>query len=107
VNTRDSLGFPQDRHEVPLATGIAGSPNGGRGSDLTILSGIWTHASRRLLLNAQQSTHSSQLLLFSKFRLHFYHFDLPHAMPRSGSPLVSPIEGTHRRRAAAVEHQSV
>jgi len=28
-------------------------------------------------------------------------------MPRSGSPLVSPIEGTHRRRAAAVEHQSV
>jgi len=73
VNTRDSLGFPQDRHEVPLATGIAGSPNGGRGSDLTILSGIWTHASRRLLLNAQQSTHSSQLLLFSKFRLHFYH----------------------------------
>jgi len=58
VNTRDSLGFPQDRHEVPLATGIAGSPNGGRGSDLTILSGIWTHASgwthasRRLLLNA-------------------------------------------------------
>ena len=27
VNTRASLGFPQDRREVPLAIGISGSPN--------------------------------------------------------------------------------
>ncbi|HEY6754897.1 MAG TPA: hypothetical protein VI077_09320, partial [Pseudolabrys sp.] len=26
--TRASLGFPQDTREVPLATGISGSPNG-------------------------------------------------------------------------------
>src|SRR5262245_22608903 len=32
--TRVSLGFPQDRREVPLATGISGSPNGGRSPTL-------------------------------------------------------------------------
>jgi hypothetical protein len=37
LNTRASLGFPQDRREVPLATGISGSPNGVEGSDLDIL----------------------------------------------------------------------
>jgi len=43
--------FLQDRHEVRTVIGTSGSPHGGRGSDLAIFAGIWTHGSRRLLLN--------------------------------------------------------
>ena len=43
--------FLQDRREVRTVIGTSGSPHGGRGSDLGIFAGIWTHGSRRLLLN--------------------------------------------------------
>jgi hypothetical protein len=43
--------FQQDRCEVWTATSTSGSPNGGRASNLAIFAGIWTHGSRRLLLN--------------------------------------------------------
>ena len=52
VNIRVFPALLQDRREVPTATGTSGSPNGGRGADLAIFPGIWTHSSRRLLLNA-------------------------------------------------------
>ena len=35
-----------------LATSSSGSPNDGRGSDLAIFPGIWTHSFCRLILNA-------------------------------------------------------
>jgi hypothetical protein len=43
--------FQQDRREVWTATGTSGRPNDGRASNLAIFAGIWTHGSRRLLLN--------------------------------------------------------
>jgi hypothetical protein len=42
----------QDQREVQTATVISGSRNGGRGADLAIFAGIWTHASCPLLLGA-------------------------------------------------------
>ena len=47
VDTRVLRGFQQDRSAVRAATVNSGSPNGGRGADLTIFAGIWTHSSRR------------------------------------------------------------
>ena len=47
VDTRVLRGFQQDRSAVRAATVNSGSPNGGRGADLTIFAGIWTHFSRR------------------------------------------------------------
>src|ERR1700681_2176572 len=44
VNTRVFPAFPQDRSEVRTATVNSGSPNGGRGADLAIFAGIWTHS---------------------------------------------------------------
>jgi len=38
--------------EVRTAAGTWGSRKGGRGADLAIFTGIWTHSCRRLLLNA-------------------------------------------------------
>src|SRR5258707_7680565 len=35
-----------------MATSSSGSPNDGRGADLAIFTGIWTHSSCRLRLNA-------------------------------------------------------
>jgi mono/diheme cytochrome c family protein len=49
VNIRAFPAFPQDSREVRTATGASGSPNGGRGADLAIFPGIWTHSSRRAL----------------------------------------------------------
>src|ERR1019366_8772535 len=43
--------FPQDSREVRTATGASGSPDGGRGADLAIFAGIWTHSSHQSLLN--------------------------------------------------------
>src|SRR5262249_3901718 len=40
------------RREVWMATSRSGSPNDGRGVDLTIFPGTWTHSSCRLRLNA-------------------------------------------------------
>src|ERR1035437_5125236 len=51
----DVRGFPafrQDRSEFRTATVTSGGPNGGRGADLAIFAGIWTHSSHRQLLNA-------------------------------------------------------
>ena len=44
--------FQQDRSAVRTATVTSGSPDDGRGADLAIFAGIWTHSSRRLPLNA-------------------------------------------------------
>ena len=47
VNTR---GFPdslQGRSAIRTATVTSGSPNSGRGADLAIFAGIWTHSSHR------------------------------------------------------------
>ena len=52
VNTRVFPAFRQDRSEVRTATVNSGSPNGGRGADLAIFAGIWTHSSHLSLLNA-------------------------------------------------------
>jgi hypothetical protein len=52
MNIRGFPAFLQDRREVQTATGTSGSPNGGRGANLAIFLGIWTHASYWLLLNA-------------------------------------------------------
>jgi penicillin-binding protein 1A len=52
VNIRAFPAFLQDRREVQTATGTLDSPTVGRGTDLAIFPGIWTHASYRLLLNA-------------------------------------------------------
>jgi len=41
-----------------MATSSSGSPNAGRGADLAIFTGIWTHSSCRLRLNAWQSNAS-------------------------------------------------
>src|SRR5450759_1198373 len=51
----DIRGFPafrQDRSEFRTATVTSDGPNGGRGADLAIFAGIWTHSSHRQLLNA-------------------------------------------------------
>src|SRR5450759_2488102 len=51
----DVRGFPafrQDRSEFRTATVTSDGPNGGRGADLAIFAGIWTHSSHRQLLNA-------------------------------------------------------
>ena len=47
LNARFFSAFPLDRSEVRAATINSGSPNGGRGADLTIFAGIWTHFSHR------------------------------------------------------------
>jgi hypothetical protein len=52
VNIRAFLAFLQDRSDVWPATGPWGSANAGRGVDLAIFAGIWTHSSCRVLLNA-------------------------------------------------------
>src|SRR5665811_765828 len=48
----DIRGFPafrQDRSEFRTATVTSDGPNGGRGADLAIFAGIWTHSSHRQL----------------------------------------------------------
>jgi hypothetical protein len=44
--------FLQDKREVWTATSASGNPNAGRGPDLAIFTGIWTHSSCRVLSNA-------------------------------------------------------
>jgi hypothetical protein len=55
VDTHVFPAFPQDRSAVRAATVNSGSPNGGRGADLAIFAGIWTHSSHRQLLNTGPS----------------------------------------------------
>ena len=50
--TQRFSGLLQDWREVWMATSSSGSPDDGRGADLAIFTGIWTHSSCRLLLNA-------------------------------------------------------
>ena len=51
INVRVFPALLQDRREVLTATSTSGNPNAGRGSDLAIFPGIWTHSFCRLLLN--------------------------------------------------------
>lgn len=44
--------FRQDRLAARMTAVTAGVPNGGRGADLAIFTGIGAHSSHRLLLNA-------------------------------------------------------
>ena len=44
MNIRVFPAFLQDRHEVQTAAGPSGNPNAGRGADLAIFAGIWTHS---------------------------------------------------------------
>ena len=50
INVRVFPALLQDRREVLTATSTSGNPNAGRGSDLAIFPGIWTHSFCRLLL---------------------------------------------------------
>ena len=52
LDIRDFRGLLQGRREVRTAIVISGSPDDGRGADLAIFAGIWTHSSHRLLLSA-------------------------------------------------------
>jgi hypothetical protein len=52
LNIRAFAAFLQDKSEVWSATVILGNTNDRRGVDLAIFAGIWTHSSRRLLVNA-------------------------------------------------------
>jgi hypothetical protein len=55
VNIRAFPALQQDCREVWMATSSSGSPNDGRGADLAIFTGIWTHSSGRLRLNARDN----------------------------------------------------
>src|SRR5262249_49970987 len=52
INVRVSSALLQDRREVLTATSTQVTRTLGRGSDLAIFPGIWTHSFCRLLLNA-------------------------------------------------------
>src|SRR6478609_10128309 len=52
INVRVFPALLQDRREVLTATSTSGSPNDGRGVDLAIFTGIWTHSYCRLRLSA-------------------------------------------------------
>jgi hypothetical protein len=52
VESSDFAASLEARREIWLATSSSRSPNDGRGVDLAIFSGIWTHSSCRLRLNA-------------------------------------------------------
>src|SRR5437870_4934868 len=52
VESSDFAASLEARREMWLATSRSGSPNDGRGVDLAIFTGIWTHSSCRLRLNA-------------------------------------------------------
>src|SRR6266498_1250464 len=44
INVRVFPALLQDRREVLTATSTSGNPKAGRGSDLAIFPGIWTHS---------------------------------------------------------------
>src|SRR5262249_33145534 len=52
VESSDFAASLEARREIWLATSSSRSPNDGRGVDLAIFTGIWTHSSCRLRLNA-------------------------------------------------------
>jgi hypothetical protein len=52
MNIRVFLALLQDGRELRTATDTSGIQNGGRVANLAIFAGIWTHSSRRLLVNA-------------------------------------------------------
>src|SRR5215831_1220414 len=52
VESSDFAASLKARREMWLATSSSGSPNDGRGVDLAIFTGIWTHSSCRLRSNA-------------------------------------------------------
>src|SRR5215831_20362914 len=58
VESSDFAASLKARREMWLATSSSGSPNDGRGGDLAIFTGIWTHSSCRLRVNARQSNAS-------------------------------------------------
>src|SRR5215813_480589 len=58
VESSDFAASLEARREIWLATSSSGSPNDGRGVDLAIFTGIWTHSSCRLRLNACPSNAS-------------------------------------------------
>src|SRR5262249_44315376 len=52
VESSDFAASLEARREIWLATSSSRSPDDGRGVDLAIFTGIWTHSSCRLRLNA-------------------------------------------------------